>query len=275
MTDLTAASTLSVQRVRHPLKSRLVQVKRVEQVQPGFVRVTFGGDELEGFMSASFDDHMKMFFPADPDAKPVKPEISEKGTVFPEGIERPVARDYTPLHFDAEKLELEVDFVLHEAGPATRWAAQAKPGQYLLIGGPRGSFVIPDAFDWHILLGDETALPAIRRRLRELPAGKRVMVIIETQHSSAHVTLETQADAHVQWVRPAVDTADGVSALERAVRRLLMPEGDGFIWAAGEYNVVRRIRQYLVDEKHVNKQRIRAASYWRHGEQGAHKNFED
>ncbi|MCK9508036.1 MAG: siderophore-interacting protein [Pigmentiphaga sp.] len=275
MTDLTAASTLSVQRVRHPLKSRLVQVKRVEHVQPGFVRVTFGGDELEGFLSASFDDHMKMFFPADPDAKPTKPEAGEKGMVFPEGVERPVARDYTPLHFDAEKLELEVDFVLHEAGPATRWAAQAKPGQYLLIGGPRGSFVIPEAFDWHVLLGDETALPAIRRRLRELPAGKRAMVIIETQHTSGHVTLETQADVHVQWVRPAVDTADGVSALERAVRRLLLPEGDGFIWAAGEYNVVRRIRQYLVEEKHINKSRIRASSYWRQGEQGVHKNFED
>src|SRR5690606_1139063 len=110
MTDLTAASTLSVQRVRHPLKSRLVQVKRVEHVQPGFVRVTFGGDELEGFLSASFDDHMKMFFPANPDAKPVKPEIGEKGMIFPEGVERPVARDYTPLHFDAEKRELEVDF---------------------------------------------------------------------------------------------------------------------------------------------------------------------
>lgn len=275
MSDLSTASTLSVQRVRHPLKSRLVQVKRVEHVQPGFVRVVFGGEELEGFLSASFDDHMKMFFPADPNAKPVKPEISEKGLAFPEGVERPAARDYTPLHFDAEKQELEVDFVLHEAGPATRWAAQAKVGQYLLIGGPRGSFVIPEAFDWHVLLGDETALPAIRRRLRELPAGKRAMVIIETQHSTSHVTLETQADAHVQWVRPAVDTADGVSALERATRRLLLPEGDGFIWAAGEYNVIRRIRQYLVEEKGVNKNRIRASSYWRQGEQGAHKNFED
>lgn len=79
-------------------------------------------------------------------------------------------RDYTPRGFDPVALTLEIDFALHGAGPATRWEAQAQGGQRLGVGGPRGSFIRPTDFDGHLLIGDDTALPAIARRLAELPA---------------------------------------------------------------------------------------------------------
>ena len=128
------------------------------------VRITLAGD-LEGFTSLGFDDHVKLFFP--------------DGTKNADGTPNMLGRDFTPRRYDPAANTLEIDFAIHDAGPATRWAAQAKPGDALALGGPRGSFIIPTTFDWHLLIGDETALPAISRRLAELPAGTRAVVLVE------------------------------------------------------------------------------------------------
>lgn len=94
----------------------------------------------------------------------------------------PAMRDYTPRRYDLDTLELDIDFVLHGDGPASTWAEQAKPGQFLHIGGPRGSMIVPDMFDSYLLIGDETALPAIARRLEGLPANRRALVIVEVEN---------------------------------------------------------------------------------------------
>jgi NADPH-dependent ferric siderophore reductase len=171
MTDsiLQDRPDLEVARIRHALKFRLLQVTRVTALNPYLVRVTFTGDSLDDFVSASFDDHVKLFFPQPGEAMPALPQAGPDGPIFDASKPRPIARDFTPRRFDRVARELDIEFVLHEAGPATAWAAQAAPGQYLGIGGPRGSFVIPTQFDWHLMIGDETALPAIARRLEELP----------------------------------------------------------------------------------------------------------
>ena len=141
------ADARAPQRVRHQPRRRELDVLRVEKIAAHMIRVTLGGD-LDGFTSLGFDDHVKLFFP-ELDAPP-----GADG-------ERPMAsRDYTPRRYDPVANSLEIEFVLHDAGPATRWAEQAAPGQTLRIGGPRSSFIIPTEFDWHLLMGDETALPA-------------------------------------------------------------------------------------------------------------------
>src|SRR5690606_25905092 len=155
---------LTVQKLRHPTKPRMLQVRHIVDLTPSMRRITLAGADLEGFLSASFDDHIKLFLPSGPGAMPVLPTIGPNGPEFPSDQPRPVSRDYTPRHYDAAAQELVIDFVLHHSGPATDWASQASPGDYLGIAGPRGSFVIPTAFDWHLLIGDETALPAIGRR---------------------------------------------------------------------------------------------------------------
>ncbi|GAB1575890.1 siderophore-interacting protein [Bordetella petrii] len=274
---MQASSTLdpyAVQKVRHPLRARLLQVRRVQRIGPHLVRVTLAGEQLAGFVSASFDDHVKVFLP-EAGAMPVLPVIGPDGPSYPEGAPRPVARDYTPRRYDAAAGELDIDFVLHGHGPAASWAAQAAPGQYLGVAGPRGSFVIPHAFDWHLLIGDETALPAIARRLEELPRGKRVLAVIETRHPSTRIALPTRADLTLQWVHGAAEPDDGPPVLERVVRRLQLPDGEGYVWAAGESAVIRGIRQHLVHERGIDKSRIRAASYWRRGDAGAHEVFGD
>ncbi len=106
------------------------------------IRITLTGD-LDGFTSLGFDDHVKLFFP--------------DGTANADGTPNALGRDFTPRRYDRAANTLEIDFAIHEAGPATRWARRRKPGQTLPLGGPRGSFVIPTSYDWHLLIGDETA----------------------------------------------------------------------------------------------------------------------
>ncbi|MBC8721348.1 siderophore-interacting protein [Paraburkholderia sp. 31.1] len=269
---------LAVHRVRHPLKFRLLQVKQVRALTPHLIRVTFTGADLDDFVSASFDDHIKVFFP-DPGAdKPTLPQAGPDGPVFPEG-KRPTARDFTPRRFDRDARELDIEFAMHDAGPAATWAAQAQAGQYLGVGGPRGSLVIPTGFDWHLLIGDDTALPAIARRLEELPAGTRVAAVIEVADPSARIEFTTQAELHLVWCyRSEADTRTGArsEALLHAVRDTWLPEnGEGYVWAAGEAATIRAVRQHLCGERGVDKTRIRAASYWKQGAVAVHETIDD
>ncbi|HEY1999053.1 siderophore-interacting protein [Paraburkholderia sp.] len=267
-------SDLAVSRVRHPLKFRLLQVKRVQPLTPHLIRVTFTGDDLDDFVSASFDDHMKVFFPEPGADKPALPSAGPNGPVFAEGQSRPVARDFTPRRYDREARELDIEFAMHEAGPAATWAAQASVGQYLGIGGPRGSLVIPTGFDWHLLIGDETALPAIARRLQELPKGTRVATVLEVADPSARIEFDTEADVHTVWRYRSESPYRG-DALLQAVRDTYLPEGEGYVWAAGEAATMRAVRYHLCTERGVDKSRIRAAAYWKQGAEAVHENLDD
>jgi NADPH-dependent ferric siderophore reductase len=266
---------LAVQRVRHPLKFRLLQVKQVHTLTPHLIRVTFTGDDLHDFVSASFDDHIKVFFPEPGVDKPTLPEAGPNGPVFAAGQPRATARDFTPRRFDRDARELDIEFAMHEAGPAANWAAQARAGQYLGVGGPRGSLMIPTAFDWHLLIGDDTALPAIARRLEELPAGERVAAVIEVADPSARIDFTTQAELHLVWCYRSEADQRG-AALLQAVRDIYLPEdGEGYVWAAGESATMRAVRHHLVAERGVDKSRIRAASYWKQGAEAVHESLDD
>ncbi|WP_028225173.1 siderophore-interacting protein [Paraburkholderia ferrariae] len=265
-------STLEVVRVRHPLKFRLLRVARVVPLSPALVRITLAGD-LSDFVSASFDDHIKVFFPRDGADHPVMPTPGPDGPVLPEGATRAEMRDYTPCRFDTDAGELDLEFALHEAGPATAWAANAKPGDYLGIGGPRGSLMIPSGFDWHLLIGDETALPAIQRRLTELPPGTRVAVVVEVANRAARIALPTETDLYAIWCYR--DEAQSENPLLEAVDEVWLPPGNGYVWAAGEASAIRAVRTHLVNDRGVDKKRIRASAYWRRGAQAAHETIDD
>lgn len=266
---------LTVERVRHPLKMRVLTVARVERIAGLLARVTFRGEDLRDFVSASFDDHVKLFFPADPSQPPALPEVGPDGIKFPEGAPRPAARDYTPRRFDVEREELDIDFVLHGDGPASSWAEQAQVGQRLGIGGPRGSFVVPKGFDWHVLIGDETALPAIARRLEELPATAQALVLIEVPGAANEIPLPTQARASVRWLHRDGTAAGYSTLLLEAARGLALPPGEGYTWIAAESAVAKAVREIMVAQHGVDKSRIRAASYWKRGAIAVHESHED
>ena len=264
--------SLQVTRVRHELKARRARVKQVRALTPHLVRVTFEGADLRDFESASFDDHVKVMFPAPGSDDVVLPTPGPEGPVFPGGV-RPLMRDYTPRRYDRASGELDIEFVLHEAGPATRWAANAAVGQSLGFGGPRGSFIIPVHFDWHLLIGDDTALPAIARRLEELPRGARAIVIAEVAEPAARVEFSTRADLDLTWCFRSADPGDALLAALRTAPPL--PAGEGYAWAAAESSVARLLRRHLTEERAIDKSRIRAAAYWKRGAQAIHEVVDD
>ena len=270
----TAQTTARVgRRVRHETKTRLLQVRDVNRVTPKMVRIVVGGDALAGFVSASYDDHVKLFFPHPGEEKPVLPTPSPNGPVYPEGVPRPAARDYTPRRYDAAANTLTLDFVLHDAGPATAWAAQARPGHFLGVGGPRGSFVIPDDFDWYLFAGDETALPAIGRRLEELPASARVMVVAEVADKDEEQRFSSRAAVEVRWLHR--NGAGTTSLLQDAIAGLPLPKGEGYAWVATEAETAKALRRHLVEERGLDKERVKAAAYWKRGAVAVHETYND
>ena len=272
----TAQTTARVgRRVRHETKSRLLQVRDVSRLTPKMVRVVVGGDALTGFVSAAYDDHVKLFFPHPGEEKPVLPTPSPNGPVYPEGVPRPAARDYTPRRYDAAANTLTLDFVLHDAGPATAWAAQARPGAFLGVGGPRGSFVIPDDFDWYLFAGDETALPAIGRRLEELPASARVLVVAEIADKEEEQRLTSRAAVEVRWLYRNAAVAGATSLLQDALAGLSLPSGEGYAWVAAEAATAKALRRHLVEERGLDKERVKAAAYWKRGAVAVHETYND
>lgn len=271
---MSEASDRAVVRVRHPLKLRMLRVARVQTVTPHLRRITLAGEELHDFISASFDDHVKLFFPAAGEERPRLPELGPNGLVTVDGAPRPTMRDFTPRRFDRDALELDIEFALHAHGPATDWARQAEPGQWLGVGGPRGSLIIPTTFDWHLLIGDDSALPAIARRLRELPAGARAIAVLEVTDPSARLQFDTDARLETVW-RHRNQASPDHDAWLQALRDTTLPAGDGYAWAAGESAAVRVLRQHLVGERGIDKSRIRAAAYWKRGAEGVHETLDD
>ncbi|HTH97620.1 MAG TPA: siderophore-interacting protein [Stellaceae bacterium] len=264
-----------ITKVRHEPRRRLVQVHSAEQITPGMVRVVLAGEELDGFLSAAHDDHVKVFFPNPGEEKPLLPGLGPNGPVWPEGLARPAMRDYTPRHFDATRRQLTIDFALHATGPASDWARQASRGQYLGLGGPRGSFVVSDDFDWYLLAGDEAALPAIARRLEELPAGSKTRIIIEVENKDEEQELSTRSDARIVWVHRNGAPAGEAAPLLEALWDMSLPSGDGYSWVAAESEVAKTVRRYLLDQRGVRKDWLKAAGYWRKGASAVHETHTD
>lgn len=266
--------TKLVGRLRHPIKMRLLTVKRISELNSSMRRITLSGPDLPEFLSASFDDHVKLILPDTQGEKPNMPIVGDNGMSFDESRPKPVMRDYTPRHYDPITNELDIDFVLDHDGPATNWATHTEVGHYVGIAGPRGSFVVPMNFDWHLLIGDEAALPAISRRIEELPKTTRAIAIIKLRNKNDKIDLTSSCHLEVHWVTDAEDASDGRDALEATARTITLPEGDGFAWAAGEYSDIKALRAYLADEVGLDKNRIRASSYWRVSVPDAHESFE-
>ena len=258
----------TITRVRHELRLRRATVTQVEEVALRMKRITLESDELSGFTSLGFDDHVKLFFPtADGQLN-----LSSPGT---EGAAERVMRDFTPRRFNAETGELVVDFFIHEDGPATTWASNAKSGSVLGVGGPRGSSVISvDGIDSHLLIGDETALPAIARRLEELPANTNALVVAEVEQGF-ELPLSSRAQLDVMWVpRTSGDGMPG-GTLISALWGLSLITERCFAWAATETQAVRAIRRYLTEERGFDKRWVKAAGYWQRGAVGEHVVVDD
>jgi NADPH-dependent ferric siderophore reductase len=244
-----------ITRLRHELRRRTLTVAAVEDVTPRMRRVHFTTPDLADFPSVGFDDHVKMFVP---------------GTAAPG--ERGTMRDFTPRRFDTAAGTIAIDYALHESGPANDWALGAKAGDTLEIGGPRGSAVMTDDFDWYWFIGDETALPAIGRRLEELRSGVPVTSFVIVDSAAEAQDVPTQTDWTPHWVTRTGD--DDSATLIAAITGAALPPGEGFVWIAAEAGVARAVRAAIEAKGHPRAW-LKASGYWQRGDPGVHVRIED
>ncbi len=241
-------------RVSHELRRRDLTVAAVERLGPHMVRVTLTGADLADFRSLAPDDHVKVFVPtADGDT---------------------ARRDFTPRRFDPEAQTLLIDFALHDAGPASDWARQATVGQSLTVGGPRGSRLPVDPVTCWTLIGDETALPAIARRIEEAGPGTRIAALIAVPGPADEQAFATAADLTCRWVHRPVAEAANPAPLLAALGTL----GEGparFVWIAAEAGVARALRSHFRDRRGHPRGWLQAKGYWVAGKADSTESFED
>jgi NADPH-dependent ferric siderophore reductase len=254
-----------VERVRHQPKYRLAEVVTTRPLTPRMQRIVFHSDDFADFRSAAYDDHIRLFLPQ-PGSDAPRPLRRENGLVFPPGVARPDARDYTPRAFDSAQNLLTVDFVLHGHGPGSSFATRAQPGDRIGVSGPGSSMVVRGDFDWYLLIGDETALPAIGRRIEELPRGARVLAFIEIADQRERQSFASAADVVLNWIERDRAGSDRSTLLLDAVRAAAIPAGTGFAFVAAENAAARALRRHLVEERGVDPDFIKAYRFWQRGE---------
>lgn len=235
-------------RIRHEAaRRRELVVAEKTLLAPNYLTIRFTCDDFADFVSAGADDHVKLFVPGDYGAGG-----------------KPPMRDYTPRAFDIAKGEITIDFAVHDdPGPATAWAVAAQVGDCIGIGGPRGSQVVPDDYDWYWLIGDETAIPAIVRRLAELPDAA-ITVLAAVDGEAEEVPLPVTASHIVKWVHRPATEAGNSAALLADLAGMPLPAGDGFIWIAAEATVAKALREAVLARGFPPAQ-LKAAGYWTRG----------
>jgi NADPH-dependent ferric siderophore reductase len=186
--------------------------------------------------------------------------LPERGWVFPAGTPAQPWRNYTVRRHRPEREELDVDVVLHDPpGPACEGAAAARVGDAVGFAGPRVDFRPREDAEWLLLVGDETALPAIAAILE---ADRRAHAVVELPDPSAATPLPPGAGDRVRWVSRDGAPAATTTHLAEAVRALDLPPGPGQAWGAAESRIARGLREVLRDERGMPRSHATVKGYW-------------
>ncbi|MEN3612900.1 siderophore-interacting protein [Plantactinospora sp. ZYX-F-223] len=244
---------------------RYATVLRTAWLTPHMIRVVLGGDGLTGFVADTYTDHyVKLIFPPAGVDYPVPLDLDLVKRELPRD-QWPRLRTYTVRAWDAVARELTLDFVYHgDEGLAGPWAAGARPGDQVMFRGPGGGYAPDPAADWHLLVGDESALPAIGAALERLPHGVPARVFVEVSGPDEEQHLVTKASAEIVWVHRAGRVVG--DALVEAVRAATFPPGEVHAFVHGEAYFVRELRRMLRGELRVPKERLSISGYWRRGD---------
>ncbi|MCE0508873.1 siderophore-interacting protein [Microbacterium aurugineum] len=247
-------SGFSIERRGLELRFRHVALSAREWLAPDFVRVRLTGSDLAGFDSPGADDHMRLFFPLGP-----------TGSV--EELRASPSREYTPLAWGDDWLDVE--FAVHgDQGVAAPWAATAPLGSMIGVGGPRGSAVLSGDPDSWLLVGDETAIPAIRRFAALIPAGTPARIVVETVNQGREFEIDAPVD--IEWLHRG--EAPSGSALIAFLETLTADDAvgdDPFVFIAAEQSIVKPGRA-LLERWGVDPTKAVVKGYWKRGEAEYH-----
>lgn len=247
---------------RKSFRTHTAQVVRTERLTPHMQRVVLGGDGLADFSAGTCTDHyVKLLFPIEGVAYPEPFDMRRIREEFPRE-QWPRIRTYTVRAWDPAHRELTLDFVIHgDEGLAAPWALRARPGDTLRFVGPGGAYAPDTSADWHLLVGDESALPAIARSLEALPEGVTAHAFVEVAGPEEEQKIDSGVE--VVWLHRGRRPVG--RALVEAVRALDFPEGRVHAFVHGEAGFVKELRRLLRVEHAVPREDLSVSGYWRLG----------
>ncbi len=239
-------------------------VREAVRLSPSLVRVVLEAADWSTFREpVHADSYVKLVFlsPGVDYPRPLNPgQIREQ---FP-SQHWPRLRTYTVRAFDRQAGTLTIDLVVHgDEGLAGPWAAAAKPGDEVFVSGPGGGYSPDPSADWHLLAGDESALPAIANALVALPDTAIGAAFVEVADGAHEIPLSAPEGVDVHWLHVGHE-APG-HALVPAVRAWPAPPGDGHVFVHGEAGFVKDLRQHLRTERGLPLDRLSISGYWRLG----------
>ncbi|MEV0940353.1 siderophore-interacting protein [Micromonospora wenchangensis] len=248
-------------------RSKMVTATRVVRTgrpTPHLVRLVLGGEELAGLPVGEFTDHyVKLVFPPEGVDLPRPLDLTAVKRELPRE-QWPRLRAYTVRAWDAAAGELTIDVVHHgDEGLAGPWAARLRPGDEVLFVGPGGAYAPDPTADWHLLVGDESALPAIGAALERLPEGAPAVVLVEIADPADEQSLPSPGAVALTWLHRG-DRPVG-AALVEAVRALEFPPGRVHAFVHGEATFVKELRRLLRVERSVPREALSISGYWRQG----------
>lgn len=239
------------------------EVLEVQQLTPRMVRVVLGGPGLADFTPTPFSDqYVNVLFVPEGAPYEIPFDVDHSRSLEPE--HRPVGRRYTIRWWDEKTRTLALDFVVHgDIGFAGRWANHAQPGDLLQFVGPSGAYAPNPDVDTHLMVGDESALPAIAASLERLTESQQAYVVVIVDDATNHFELSSPGTLNVTWVHRCDGAADDRDQLLRAVEGLELPDGGIGVFVHGEANEVRSVRRHLLGDRGIPKEGTSISPYWR------------
>ncbi|MFJ3930827.1 siderophore-interacting protein [Streptomyces sp. NPDC090029] len=240
-------------------------VLRTERLTPHMVRVVLALPPDTAFTLGSFTDHyVKLVFAPEGVRYPEPFDLDRIRAEFPRE-QWPANRTYTVRSWDAAHRELAVDFVVHgDEGLAGPWAARARAGETVRLLGPGGGYAPDPEADWHLLAGDESALPAIAASLERMPAGAVVHAFVEVAGPEEEQKVVTPDGVEIRWLHRGARPVG--KALVAAVTALEAPPGEVSAFVHGEAGFVKELRRHLRQERGIPRERLSISGYWRLGQ---------
>ncbi|GAA1536343.1 NADPH-dependent ferric siderophore reductase [Microbacterium ginsengiterrae] len=254
-------------RPRRPQRPQVVlEVIESIRLTPHLVRIIAGGPGISAVEDNGFTDaYTKMLFaPAEAGLTPPY-DMEQLREQLP--IEMlPSTRTYSIRRFDLDAGRIWVDFVTHgDEGLAGPWAANARPGDPVVLGGIGGGYAPDGTADWHLLVGDESAIPAIASAIEAMPADAAGVALLEVQDASEQIELVAPAGIDVRWLHRGDREAGTTSLLIDAVRDLEWVDGRVQVFAHGERGAMKQLRPHLTDERGLDRTQLSLSAYWAHG----------
>ncbi len=238
------------------------EVHHVERLSPDVVRVVLTGGSLDQFQASDATDAYinAKFLPID---SPLQVPFEKEDLEGLAAEHRPRPRRFTIRNWDVQQQMLSIDFVAHgDAGYAGSWAQRAQPGDRLQFDGPGGSYQPSPSVDWHLLVGDESALGAIGASLQALESRDRALVFAVVEERGCEVDLPNPGAVSIQWLYRKEAPGDE-AWVANALAATQFPEGTFDVFVHGEAAEVGAVRRQLADARGVDVSSASISPYWR------------